>query len=339
LLVFSGRPLVLDWAAQHVPAIMEVWFPGVETGPAIADTLFGDVAPSGKLTMSFPRAVGQEPLYYNQLPTGRPIQHADPAHPGAYVEMKFVSRYLDVPNDALFPFGHGLTYSTFAYSGVSLSTQSISSASLMRDTQSQPVVATATVSNTGKRRATEIVQCYVNIRGASIEQPVRNLKGFTRVTLDPGQSQTVHFPLGFGELSFYNAKVQHVVEPADYTVYIGGSSTATNAARVFELRTYESPSDLDHKRKVEMMQSGEELIFNKAGFTQVFYGDTLIGGHLPNLTYMLSFESLAARDQHWTAFGTSPDWKTMQANPRYAFENIVSNITNFILTPAAYSQI
>src|ERR1700689_2950050 len=136
LLIFSGRPLVLDWAAQHVPAIMEVWFPGVETGPAIADILFGKTAPSGKLTMSFPRAVGQEPLYYNQLPTGRPVQHADPAHPGAYVEMKFVSRYLDVPNDALFPFGHGLTYSTFAYSGVSLSTQSISSASLMRDTQS-----------------------------------------------------------------------------------------------------------------------------------------------------------------------------------------------------------
>ncbi len=229
LLVFSGRPLVLDWAAQHVPAIMEVWFPGVETGPAIVDTLFGDVAPSGKLTMSFPRAVGQEPLYYNQLPTGRPIQHPDPAHPG-YVEMKFVSRYLDVPNDALFPFGHGLTYTTFGYSGVSLSTQSISSASLTRDRKRQPVVATATVTNTGKRRATEIVQCYVNIRGASTEQPVRNLKGFTRITLDPGQSQAVHFPLGFGELSFYNAKAQQVVEPADYTVYIGGSSTAANAA-------------------------------------------------------------------------------------------------------------
>lgn len=117
------------------------------------------------------------------------------------------------------------------------------------------------------------------------------------------------------------------------------AATATNAARVFELRTYESPSDLDHKRKVEMMQSGEGLIFAKAGFTQVFYGDTLIGGHLPNLTYMLSFESLATRDQHWSAFGTSPDWKAMQANPRYAFEDIVSNITNLILTPAAYSQI
>lgn len=117
------------------------------------------------------------------------------------------------------------------------------------------------------------------------------------------------------------------------------AATATNAARVFELRTYESPSDLDHKRKVEMMQSGEEKIFDKAGFTQVFYGDTLIGGRLPNLTYMLSFESLATRDQHWSAFGTNPDWKTMQANPRYAFEDIVSNISNFILTPAAYSQI
>jgi beta-glucosidase len=228
LLVFSGRPLVLDWAAQHVPAIMEVWFPGVETGPAITGTLFGDVAPSGKLTMSFPRAVGQEPLYYNQLPTGRPIQHADPAHPG-YVEMKYVSRYLDVPNDALFPFGHGLTYSTFGYSDVSLSTQSVSAASLIRDQKSQPVVATATVTNTGKRRATEIVQCYVNVRGASTEQPVRNLKGFARVTLDPGQSQAVHFPLGFAELSFYNVKVQRVVEPADYTVFIGGSSTTTNA--------------------------------------------------------------------------------------------------------------
>ncbi|HEY1924348.1 MAG TPA: NIPSNAP family protein [Candidatus Acidoferrum sp.] len=117
------------------------------------------------------------------------------------------------------------------------------------------------------------------------------------------------------------------------------AATATNAARVFELRTYESPSDLDHKRKVEMMQSGEEKIFDKAGFTQVFYGDTLIGPRIPNLTYLLSFESLATRDQHWSAFATSPEWKAMQANPRYAFDEIVSNITNLILTPAPYSQI
>jgi hypothetical protein len=117
------------------------------------------------------------------------------------------------------------------------------------------------------------------------------------------------------------------------------AATATNAARVFELRTYESSGESTHKRKVEMMQSGEELVFAKAGFTQVFYGDTLIGPRIPNLTYMLSFESLAARDQHWTAFVTSPEWKAMLTNPRYADEEIVSNISNFILMPAPYSQI
>ena len=116
-------------------------------------------------------------------------------------------------------------------------------------------------------------------------------------------------------------------------------ATAGNAARVFELRTYESSSDQDHKRKVEMMQSGEEAIFNKAGFTQVFYGDALIGARLPNLTYMLSYESTAERDKLWKAFATSPEWKAMTADPRYSFEEIVSSITNTILTPTAYSQI
>jgi hypothetical protein len=116
-------------------------------------------------------------------------------------------------------------------------------------------------------------------------------------------------------------------------------ATTANASRVFELRTYESPSDLDHKRKVEMMQSGEEAIFNKAGFTQVLYGDALIGARLPNLTYMLSYESTAERDKLWKAFATSPEWKAMTADPRYSFEEIVSSITNTILTPTAYSQI
>jgi len=116
-------------------------------------------------------------------------------------------------------------------------------------------------------------------------------------------------------------------------------ATATNGPRVFELRTYESATDQDHKRKVEMMQSGEEAIFAKAGFSQVFYGDTLIGPRLPNLTYMLSYESIAERDKVWSAFANAPEWKAMQALPRYSFENIVSNITNVILTPATYSQI
>jgi hypothetical protein len=116
-------------------------------------------------------------------------------------------------------------------------------------------------------------------------------------------------------------------------------ATATNGPRVFELRTYESPTDQDHKRKVEMMQSGEEAIFAKAGFSQVLYGDTLIGPRLPNLTYLLSYESVAVRDKLWSAFANAPEWKAMQSLPRYAFENIVSNITNIILTPATYSQI
>jgi hypothetical protein len=117
------------------------------------------------------------------------------------------------------------------------------------------------------------------------------------------------------------------------------AATAAHGPRVFELRTYESPSDQDHKRKVEMMQSGEGEIFDKAGFWQVFYGDTLVGRRLPNLTYMLGFESLAEREQKWAAFAASPEWKSLSSQPRYAFESIVSNITNLILTPTAYSQI
>jgi beta-glucosidase len=229
LLVFSGRPLVLDWAASHVPAIMEVWFPGVETGPAIVETLFGDVPPSGKLTMSFPRAVGQEPLHYSQLPTGRPEQFPDPKHPGP-VETKYVSKYLDVLNSALFPFGHGLSYTTFAYSDVRVSVSAVSVAALTSDDNAHPVHATATVTNTGHRRGSEIVQCYVRIRGASVEQPVRSLKGFMRLILDPGESKSVDFPLGFEELSFFDTDNRRIVEPADYTVFIGGSSTADQFA-------------------------------------------------------------------------------------------------------------
>jgi beta-glucosidase len=230
LLVFSGRPLVLSWAASHVSAIMEVWFPGVEAGPAIVDMLFGDVSPSGKLTMSFPRAVGQEPLYYAQFPTGRPEQFPDPEHP-VPVETKYVSKYLDVPNDALFPFGHGLSYTSFAHSDVKVSAPTVSVSMLMHDRKAHPLNATATVTNTGRRRGTEIVQCYVRILGASIEQPVRTLKGFTRITLGPGETTSVQFPLGFEELSFFNVDNRPVVEPADYTVWIGGSSTAGQTAR------------------------------------------------------------------------------------------------------------
>jgi beta-glucosidase len=229
LLVFSGRPLVLNWAAQHVPAIMAVWFPGTEAGSAIANVLFGDVAPSGKLTMSFPRAVGQEPLYYNQFPTGRPAGDADLSKP-PMGDTRFVSRYIDVPNDALFPFGYGLSYTTFGYSGVSVSRTSLPLAEANRSGAKKLVSVTATVKNTGAREGTEVVQAYVRNLGTSVEQPVRSLQGFQRVTLKPGESKQVTFDLGFAELSFYNNDSQPVIEASHYTVWIGGSSQATDHA-------------------------------------------------------------------------------------------------------------
>jgi len=225
LLVFSGRPLVLDWAAKHVPAIMEAWFPGTEAGNAIADLMYGDVVPSAKLPMSFPRAVGQEPLYYNQFPTGRPPVGLDLNQPPGG-DSRFFSRYVDVPNDALFPFGFGLSYTKFAYEGVSVSTHSVPLKQASRADAKELLSVTATVKNTGDREGTEIVQCYVRNIGASLEQPVRSLKGFERVTLKPGESKQVTFKLGFPELSFYNNEGRPVIEATDYTVWVGGSSTA-----------------------------------------------------------------------------------------------------------------
>jgi beta-glucosidase len=228
LLVFSGRPLVLDWAAKHVAAIMEVWFPGVEAGTAIADVLYGDVSPSGKLPMSFPRAVGQEPLYYNHFPTGRPPVGIDLSKPPG-ANTRFFSRYIDVPNSPLFPFGYGLTYTRFEFSGVTLTRTSLA-LSEARPGAQHLVMASATVKNVGDRTATEVVQCYIRDLGTSIEQPVRRLKGFERVTLKPGESRKVTFHLGFDDLSFVNQQGKEVVEPSDYTVWIGGSSLATQKA-------------------------------------------------------------------------------------------------------------
>lgn len=229
LLVFSGRPLVLDWAAEHVAAILEAWFPGTEAGSAIANILYGDVAPSGKLPMSFPRAVGQEPLYYNQFPTGRPPFNLDLSRPPDG-DSRFFSRYIDVANDALFPFGYGLTYTKFSWSGVRLSRRSLPLRDTDRADARRLITATATVSNVGDRTATEVVQCYVRNLGASLEQPVRSLEGFTRVTLKPGETREVSFDLGFPELSFYNNAGRPVIEPTHYTVWIGDSSLASEQA-------------------------------------------------------------------------------------------------------------
>ena len=234
LIVFSGRPLVLNWAAQHVPAIMEAWFPGIEAGPALTNLLFGNTNPNGKLPVSFPRAVGQEPLYLAQMSTGRPAGNMDLSHPPVNSAEKYVSRYIDVANSPLFPFGYGLSYTQFDYSPVTLSTSSVPMAQLMSapgQGVSQPAIeATTTVRNAGAVAGTETVQLYIRIRGVSVEEPLRVLKGFERVSLQPGESKKVTFPLGFQELSFINAKSQRVVEPADYTVFIGGSSNATQSA-------------------------------------------------------------------------------------------------------------
>lgn len=229
LVVFSGRPLVLNWAAAHVSALIEAWFPGLEAGNAVVDLLYGDVSPSGRLPMSFPRAVGQEPLYYNQFPTGRPATDLDltKAPDG---DTRFHSRYIDVPNDALFPFGYGLSYTSFAYGAVKISRSSVPLAEAVATNAKPLVEVRARVTNTGTRAATEVVQCYVRNLGASLEQPVRSLKGFERVTLAPGESREVRFPLGFDELSFINAEGKAAMEATHYTVWIGGSSLATDEA-------------------------------------------------------------------------------------------------------------
>jgi len=225
LVVLAGRPLELKWAAEHVPAILEAWSPGVEAGHAVADVLFGDVNPSGKLPSSLPRAVGQEPLYYAQLPTGRPA-HVDLSHFPQNAEEKFVSRYMDEENSALFPFGWGLSYTRFTYAKPTISRAVVPAAEVISSASNPVVTVGVDVKNTGSVAGTEVVQLYIRNTAASVEQPVRELKGFARVTLAPGEQKHVEFPLGFDELNFYNADVKRTVEPTTYRIWVGGSSLA-----------------------------------------------------------------------------------------------------------------
>jgi beta-glucosidase len=225
LVVLAGRPLELKWAAAHVPAILEAWSPGIEAGPAIADVLFGDVNPSGKLPSSFPRAVGQEPLYYAQLPTGRPA-HVDLSHFPTNPEEKFVSRYMDEENSALFPFGWGLSYTRFSYAQPTVSRAEVPVGEVTASGSKPVVTAGIDVKNVGNVAGTEVVQLYIRNTWASVEQPVRELKGFLRISLAPGEQKHVEFPLGFDELSFYNAESKRTVEPTIYKIWIGGSSLA-----------------------------------------------------------------------------------------------------------------
>ena len=230
LLVFSGRPLVLNWAAEHVPAILEVWFPGLQAGPALVRALFGDANPSGRLTTSFPRAVGQEPLYYNALSTGRPARTTDLSHPPASPGEKYVSRYIDEQNSALFPFGYGLSYTTFEYSPTSVSASSVSAAGL--NAGKETIRVSAEVRNSGRVQGDEVVQLYIRERGTSVARPVRELKGFQRITLAPGASQKVEFTLRRDELSFWNIDMKDVVEPSELTVWVAPDSTKGTPAEV-----------------------------------------------------------------------------------------------------------
>jgi beta-glucosidase len=228
LVIFSGRPLTLGWAASHVPAILEAWFPGVQAGPALVRVLFGDVNPSGKLTVSFPRTVGQEPLYYDVLNTGRPAGDVDLTHPPANPGEKYHSRYVDEQNTALFPFGYGLSYTTFSYAPLQLSATQLSADGLNHDSGALRV--STTVKNSGTRAGDEIVELYVRLRGTSISLPVRQLEGFRRITLAPGESQRVDFTIGRNELSFWNIDMKDVVEPASATVWIGPNSAEGQSA-------------------------------------------------------------------------------------------------------------
>ena len=206
LVLMNGRPLTISWESEHVPAILETWFLGVQTGNAIADVLFGDVSPSGKLPVTFPRSVGQIPIYYNYKSTGRPY---DEKH-------KYTSKYLDIPNSPLYPFGYGLSYTTFSYSDLRLSSTKIGG--------KDDVIVTAQVKNTGKRSGEEVVQMYVRDVVASVTRPVKELKGFQRISLKPGEQATVTFTLKPEQFAFYGLDMKKVIEPGVFKVFVGGNS-------------------------------------------------------------------------------------------------------------------
>ena len=213
LLNFSGRATVLTWEQQHVDAIMNVWFGGSEAGDAIADVLFGDAAPGGRLTVTMPQALGQVPLYYNHLNTGRPVEK------GVDKYRKYASNYLEVRNEPLYPFGYGLTYTTFAYSDFRLN-----NGTMLTD---GTVEASVVVSNTGQREGDEVVQLYVHQQAASVARPVKELKGFQRIRLKAGEQRQVTFRIGREQLQYLNAQGEPVLEPGCFDIMVGGNSDET----------------------------------------------------------------------------------------------------------------
>jgi beta-glucosidase len=231
LLLFSGRPMTLPWAFEHVPAVLAVWFPGVQAGPALMRTIFGEVNPSGKLVVSWPRSVGQEPLYYNALSTGRPAGEIDLTRPPRNIEEKYVSRYIDEQNSPQFPFGYGLSYTQYRYGNLQMDKTQMSAQALndeLHGAERAAVTAmtvSAEITNTGRRAGEETAQLYVQLRGTSIAQPVRALTGFQRIALAPGETKKVTFTLGAEAFAFWNEQNRFAVEPARATLWISPDSS------------------------------------------------------------------------------------------------------------------
>ncbi len=205
VVLMNGRPLTVNWMAENVPAILETWHLGTEAGPAIADVLFGDFNPGGKLPVTFPRAVGQIPIYYNHKNTGRPP-----------CEDRFSSKYIDLPSTPLYPFGYGLSYTTFNFSNLQLSATKISA--------NGELIVTATITNTGKRAGDEVAQLYIRDLVASVTRPVKQLRGFKRISLEPGEAQDITFKLTANELGFLNQDLKFTVEPGRFRLWVGPNS-------------------------------------------------------------------------------------------------------------------
>ncbi|WP_171891567.1 glycoside hydrolase family 3 C-terminal domain-containing protein, partial [Pseudomonas aeruginosa] len=213
LVLMNGRPLSLGWEQENADAILETWFSGTEGGNAIADVLFGEHNPSGKLTMSFPRSVGQVPVYYNHLNTGRPMDHDNPG--------KYTSRYFDEANGPLYPFGYGLSYTEFSLSPLRLSSERLA--------RGDTLEARVTLSNSGKRAGATVVQLYLQDPVASLSRPVKELRGFRKVMLEPGESREIVFRLGEADLKFYDSQLRHTAEPGEFKVFVGLDSAQTES--------------------------------------------------------------------------------------------------------------
>jgi beta-glucosidase len=208
VMINAGRPLIFNWTADHIPAILYTWWLGTEAGDAMADVLFGDYNPSAKLPLSFPRSEGQIPVYYNHFNTGRPAKSDN--------DLNYVSAYTDLPNDPKFPFGFGLSYTSFSYSDIRLSGTTLKAG--------DSLTASVLVTNTGRFDGKETVQLYIRDLVGSVVRPVKELKGLQQVFLKAGESRTISFGIKTDMLRFYNNKLDYVYEPGDFKVFIGGNS-------------------------------------------------------------------------------------------------------------------